>query len=141
MLEVYHEIVQAIAEMPTRHSWAVQLMKLPVEQADRAESKVDDWIEETVMKEYPDTFEAERYVRAGWLNLLEGEAIEAYMVEHPEHARALTPLFSPGQAVNFAAMDLPYAPMEKDVKAAKDFLTKMMKGERKPDLEKILGTI
>ena len=140
MLEINHEYVQEIAQMPTNHSWAVELMKLPVEKADKAEGKVLDWIEEKVQELYPEADQAERLVRTVWLNLLENEAIEMWADKNPAKARYVPIILGPSQGVMYAEAEMMYAE-QRDKEIAKEFLERMMTGELKPDLEKLMQTL
>ena len=80
---------QEIAEMPTPHSWAAQIMALDSESMDKEIDKIESWIEETITKEFPQSEKAERIVREVWPLVMEREAIRAYLDQHPFYLYAL----------------------------------------------------
>ena len=135
MLEIDQSIVNEIAEMKTRHSWALPLMQLGQSAADKAEEKMCQWITRTVTELYPTTYEAERIVRTVWLLLLESPAIERYVNRHPHlHVPVVS---DPGSAAYLGAMELMYV-ADADIKAAKEVLAQMQAGKLKPDLKEIM---
>jgi hypothetical protein len=133
MLEINHERVQAIANMPTKHSWAADLMKLEPYEADLAEDRVCKWITETMQIMYPETDYAERIVRTMWLHRMEKEAISAYLQEHPWLYGIVPEVMDAEEAVYVGAADLLGVASEEDEEAAKAFLELMDKGYLKPD--------
>lgn len=133
MLGIFHEAVQEIAQMPTRHSWAKELMMLGPWQADSAEEQVERWIRETVSRMYPETTTAERIVRTIWLNYMEREAIEAYRETHSWLCQAVPEVTNERDAVGIAAWEIMVGVTEEDEEAAKEFLLLMEEEKVKPD--------
>ncbi len=138
MLGIYHELVQKIARTKAPHSWAKKLMLLPVEEADKAEAKVLDWIAETVQERYPGADSAERMVRDYWLHVLEWRAIDRFTDRYPGYQQILPTLMSGRQAVWYAEADLMWPDPEQG-RIAAEIMDEIKEGKLKPDMEKILG--
>lgn len=133
MLDIDHKLVQQIAKMPTRHSWAVPIMLLPEEQADREEARILDWIDEKVPELYPESVQAARLVRTMWLHLLERRAMAMWADKYPYKARYVPVVFGAMDAVEYAAMDVMYVSAQ-DKEIAREFLERMDSGELKPEI-------
>ncbi len=146
MLEIDHELVQKIARMKTPHSWAREIMLLPVEEADKAEAKVLNWIAKVVKAEAPEgtdeetEYSAERMVRDTWLHLLESEAIAAFLEENPRYNRAIPLMPDPYTAVAYAAANQMW-PGKDAENLAEEVLRKIQDGELKPNLQETLDKI
>ncbi len=138
MLGIDHELVQRIARTEAPHTWAKELMLLPVEEADKAEAKVLDWIEKTVQERYPGADRAERMVRDYWLYVLEWMAIDAFTDEYPRYQRVLPTLMSGIQAAWYAAADQMWPDPEQE-KIAAEILDEIRDGKLQPNMEEILG--
>lgn len=126
MLEVNQTICNRLAEMPTPHSQALPLLKMNPYEAEAAEDKVLSFLQQTTLQRFPNSDLAERLVRNIYLNLLEAPAIE-------EYSRTIQPLpisapRTPGEAVEAAAVDLPYQISPEDKKAALQILTDLQQG-------------
>ena len=135
MLGILTEILNGVAAMPTQHSWAAKLMALPTEEMDEAEEKVNKWIQQTMEKEFPESGLAERIVREMWPAVMEQEAIEAYLEEHPGKMRVLSAM-DPGTAAYVGRREIMAS--EEEAETAERFLTEMLEEKVVPPLEKIL---
>lgn len=140
MLEISHEIVQQIADMDTKHSWAAKLMRLPVEDADQAENLICSWIRQQVTDMFPRSDEAERIVRHTWLHMLECEAIDKWINENPLKGEYIPVIYGASQAAYYGAQDVMYVE-QRDINYATKFLQFMKDGLMMPDVNKILNII
>lgn len=129
MLGVLTQILNEVAAMPTTHSWVAKIMALPPEALDMETEKVDKWIQQTILKEYPNSGQAERIVREMWPAVMEQEAIAAYLEEHPGRLSAL-PYVDPWEAAEIAGAEIMATEEEKAL--AQQFLEEMLAGERVP---------
>lgn len=129
MLGVHTEMLNGVAAMPTPHSWAAQIMELSPEILDEETEKVDKWIQETMLTEFPNSGQAERIVREMWPAVMEEEAIMAYVEEHPFAGRALIAA-DPWEAAEIGGREVMASQEEKEV--ARQFLEEMKMGIRTP---------
>lgn len=138
MLEIQTYMVNEIASLPTRHSQAVELMKVTnVEVLERVDDIVNNWIEKVVEKMFPKSDQAERLVRDVWLNLLESEAIEAWKVDNSFIGAYVPAPFDEFDAVYIATMDV-WGVSEEDADAAREVLRQLQNEELKIPVKEIL---
>ena len=144
MLEVYQEIVNKLAELPVEHSWALPLLQITDEEkAEKAEEMWNEWIRETVHKEYPELPKeynlVERALRHHLLYLLELEAIREYRDRRlPEWEAFLPEVQDVSDAVMLANADTNYTMTSKEMDQAADLMIKILQGQIKPDLNNLI---
>ena len=135
MYGILTEIWNEVAQMPTQHSWAAKIMALPSEEMDEKEEQVNKWVQKTMEKKFPNSGLAERIVREVWPAVMEQEAIEAYLDEHPGKMRVLSAM-DPGTGASVGRMEVMASVEETEI--ARQFLEKMVEDEIEPPLEQIL---
>ena len=120
--------------MPTKHSWAAQIMALPPEKLDEETERVDKWIQQTMLEEFPESGQAERIVREMWPAVMEQEAIEAYLEAHPGRLSTL-PNVDPWEASVIGGQEVMAS--KEEMQVAQKFLEEMLEGKRVPPLRNI----
>jgi hypothetical protein len=139
MLEISQDVVQQIAEMPTRHSWAARLMRLPQEKADEAEAWVIQWIQKTIEDNVREELQenVERIIRTVWLHLLENEAIAAYLEANPQMQGAIPIVDDIPTALYIAQMEMGGMVSEAEREEAAYFLDLLDTQEMRPSPEEL----
>ncbi len=113
-------MVQEIAQMQTPHSWLKEIMLLPQEKSEKAETKVNRWVIKKLGKDNP----ANRIVREVYPLFLEAEAIAAFKEQNPQFLQVIPEVNSAQEAAEVGAMEVMYATQE-EIDQAAAFLQEM----------------
>lgn len=112
MLGIPTEWLPTIAAQPTAHSWIHPLIKTSskwtFETEEKVETRMHEWIEQIVKKEFPtrnDHYMLTRLVREALLPAMEMEAVNRFLNERPYFSLVIPQALSIQEAVYVAGMD------------------------------------
>ena len=137
MLGISQEIWNKVAQMPTKHSWAKELLLLPEEKIDEAEDKMAQWLEKWSNPKDEESEMALRIVREVYPLYLEREAIKAFLKQNPSYSEILMNPQTTAEAVMLGAREAMVT--DKVSQAQAELQLQFLEGEQMPDLKEILG--
>lgn len=134
MLGIPTELLPQIAAQPTAHSWIHPLLETSSEWTfeieDKVETRMHDWIEKLVKKEFPqreDHYMLTRLTREAMLPAMEMEAVRQFLFENPYYNLVIPRVTCIQEAVYVAGRDA-MSEEEQDERAVQ-LLEKIVSGE------------